>query len=501
MKIFSAGISTETNTFAPFPTGLDDFFVLRPKEMQQDDLNAHMLAGGYRFLQGLVSARGWELVSSLYAGAEPAGTTVRAAYETLRQELLDDLKAALPVAGVLLDLHGAMVVDGYDDAEGDLIEKVREIVGPDVPLGVELDLHCHLTEKMVTMADIIVTYKEYPHVDALARLKDLFALLADTIEGKIKPTMALYNCRMIGIYRTPIQPVRGIVDDLFELEGKDGVLSVSWGHGFPWGDMPEMGSKLLVVTDNDAAKAQQVAQQVGQRLYGMRKQLQAPTLDVPDAIKAATQRYVGDKPLVIADVTDNAGGGAPSDSTFALREMLAQGVTNAGLAMMWDPIVVQIAMQAGPGATLDVRLGGKMGPTSGDPLDLTVEVLGVVENMMQAFPQGDEGELPSACGDSAALRCNGIDIIVNSLRGQVFGLQVFSNFGLDPLKYSMIVVKSTQHFYAAYGPIAQEVLYMNAPGALTPDYPSLTYRKADLNLYPWLDDPYATSNAAAGAAK
>lgn len=492
MKIFTGGISTETNTFAPFPTGLDDFDVLRPQQMTKEELDGHFATPIIRMWRDMTEARGWTFVSSLFAGAEPAGTTVRHAYETLREELLGDLQAAMPVDGVLLGLHGAMVADGYDDAEGDLIERVRQIVGPHAKIGVELDLHCHLTDKMVQNADIVITYKEYPHVDAMARAKDLFGLLADTLDGKIQPTMALYNCRMIGIYRTPQEPVRSLVDEMSAMQGKDGVLNMSWGHGFPWGDMPDMGTRILVTTDNNADQAAQIAEQFGQKIFSMRKELEEKLLDVPSAIRTATEQYAGQAPIVIADVTDNPGGGAPSDSTFALREMLAQGVTNAGVAMIWDPIVVQIAMQAGPEAELDVRLGGKMGPQSGDPLDLRVEVIGVIKEMMQAFPQGDEGEVPTECGDSVALRCNGIDIIVNSKRGQVFGLQVFSNFGLDPLKYSMMVVKSTQHFYAAYGPIAQQVLYMQAPGALTPDYQSLSYKKANTNnMYPWVDDPFA----------
>lgn len=486
MKLFTGGIATETNTFAPFPTGLDDFEVVRLTDHNDAESDAQLMTGALHFLQGLVNEREWELVPSLLASAEPGGTTTRAAYETLREEFLSDLKAALPVDGILLFLHGAMVADGYDDAEGDLIERVREIVGPDVPIAVELDLHCHLTHKIVDLADIVVTYKEYPHTDTLARARDTFTLLADRLEGKIKPTMALYDCSMIGVYRTSHPPVREIVDALFAMEGEAGVLSASWAHGFPWGDMSEMGARVLIVTDNDIQKAQQLAEQLGQRIYAARTELEVPTHNVSEAIQMASERYTGAGPVVIADVTDNAGGGAPSDSTFALREMLAQQVSHAGIAMMWDPIVVQVAMRAGPGATLDVRLGGKMGPASGDPLDLTVEVIGIVKDMVQMFPQGDEGAIPSACGDSVALRCAGIDIIVNSLRGQVFGLQVFSNFGLDPTQYKLIVVKSMQHFYAAYAPIAQEVLYMNAPGALTPDYPSLPYRKADLKKYPWI---------------
>ncbi len=490
MKLFWAGLATETNTFSPFPTTLADFEVLRAADTAADNPQFTGWFEGVNTIRSIAQARGYEFTTSLAAFAEPAGTTLRSAYEQLRDELLADLAAALPVDIVMLELHGAMVAAGYDDCEGDLAARVRAVVGPDVKIGVELDLHCHLTQELLDHTDVVVIYKEYPHIDVLERAKELFALLADAAEGRIKPVMALFDCRMIGLFATSPQPMRGFVDAMMALEGRDGVLSVSLAHGFPWGDVPAMGSRMLVVTDNDLPKAQRLAEQLGRQFFALRHETDrkpAPLAEVFDYVAALP---AADRPVVVADITDNPGGGAPSDSTFALRAMLERGITDAGVAMIWDPVVVDIAKRADVGTRLQLRIGGKMGPMSGDPLDLAVEVVGVVENMMQEFPQLGAAPVKIFCGDAVALRCQGIDIIVNSVRTQVLGLQVFTNFGLDVLKKRCLVVKSTQHFHAAYAPIAAEVLYLGAPGALVPYYQQLPYQKARTDKYPWIDNPF-----------
>jgi microcystin degradation protein MlrC len=487
MRVFAGGIVTETNTFSPMPTGLADYRVVRAADLTPD--KPHMGSEGMTIdrFRRRTQEHGWDFVFSLYAWAEPAGLTVRSVYESLRDEILADLRAALPVDIVLLPLHGAMVAEGYDDCEGDLITRVRQIVGPDVVIGVELDLHCHLTQRMVDGADLIVIYKEYPHVDIVTRADDLFRLAAAAAQGQIKPAMALYDCRMIGMYLTPYEPMRSFVDEMSAMEGRDGVLSLSLAHCFPWGDVPDCGTRMLAITDNDSHKAVQLAERFGQRLFGMRHAVRLNTLSLDDALDRALAS--DRRPVVVADQADNAGGGAPSDSTFVLKALLERGVTDAGLAMMWDPIVVQVAKSAGVGAKLDVRLGGKMGPMSGDPLDLTVTVRGIVEDMVQEWPQeGDPMRIP--CGDAVALHCEGIDIIVNSRRTQTFSPQVFSHFGIDPMQKRLLVVKSTQHFYAGFAPIAGEIIYMAAPGAIAPIFENIPYTRVDLHKFPWVDNPF-----------
>ncbi len=486
MKIFAGSVATETNTFSPMPTGLADFDITRADdhsavEQSEESSTINLLRRRTAEIDG-------EFVGSLFAFAQPAGLTVRTAYETLRDELLSDLREAMPVDIVLLPLHGAMVAEGYDDCEGDLIHEVRQIVGPDAVIGVELDLHCHLTQLMVDEADVIVIYKEYPHVDVQARANEMFDLAVATKRGEIKPVMGLYDCRMIGVYMTPFEPMRTFVDDMMVAEGQDGVLSLSIAHCFPWADVPDCGARMLAVIDGDQPHADGVAAAWGQRFFDLRHATLVNSLPLAQAIDKALA--INEHPIVIADQSDNPGGGAPSDSTFALKALLDRGVQNVGLAMIWDPIVVQVAQSAGVGAKLDVRLGGKMGPMSGDPLDLSVTVTGIIAEMIQDWPQEGSDPLAMRCGDAVALHCNGIDIIVNSKRGQVFSPQVFSNFGIDPMQKRLLVVKSTQHFYAGYAPIASEIVYMAAPGAIAPRFTEIPYTRVDLNKFPWVDDPF-----------
>ena len=351
MKVFAGGIATETNTFSPMPTGMRDFSVIRP----EDEPQRENIAPAIDQFKLQAQERDWEYVFGLYASAQPAGNTTRATYETLRDELLDRLQAALPVDIVLLALHGAMVADGYDDCETDIINRVRQVVGLDVKIGVELDLHCDVTQSMIDTADAIVIYKEYPHIDIARRAADLFRLMADAAEGKTDPTMALFDCRMIGLYLTSFEPMRSFVDEMMEMEGKDGILSVSLAHCFPWGDVPTCGAQSLVITDGSAELAAQVALDVGRKFFSLRHELDQKPLSIDEALAQALAVPTG--PVVIADRADNPGGGAPSDSTFMLKALLERGIDNAGLAMMWDPIAVQVAISGGTGSTLDLRLG------------------------------------------------------------------------------------------------------------------------------------------------
>ncbi len=483
MKVFAGGISTETNTFSPMPTGMRDYTIIRP-----DDDGEVGTKPSFDQFKAETEARGWEYVFGMSANAQPAGPTTRSTYESLRAELLERLQAAMPVDIVLLGLHGAMVAEGYDDCETDMISRVRQIVGPDAKIGVELDLHCDVTQSMIDTADAIVLYKEYPHTDVALRAVDLFNIIADAAEGKTNPTMALFDCRMLGLYLTSYEPLRSFVDELLDMEGKDGILSISLVHCFPWGDVPTCGAQALAITDGDPDQAARVAEEVGRKFFSMRHELDQTPFTIEEALEQAAASPTG--PVVIADRADNAGGGAPSDATFMLKAMLDQGIDNAGVAMMWDPIAVQVAMSGGVGATIDLRLGGKMGPMSGDPLDLTVTVKGVVEDMIQEWPQqGDPMRIP--CGDSVCLHCNGIDIIVCSKRVQAFAPDVFSNFGIDPADKSILVVKSSQHFYAGFAPIASQIIYMAAPGAVSPRYTEIPFKRVDLHKYPWVEDPFA----------
>jgi microcystin degradation protein MlrC len=487
MKLFVAGLATETNTFAPLPTGRADYAVQRLDFGQPGGEVMTGVQGVAALLQPLVEEQGWTVVSSILAGATPAGRTVRAAYEGLRDEILDDLRAAMPVDAVAYNLHGAMVADGYDDCEGDLLARTRAIVGPDVPVGAVLDPHCHLTQQMVNSATALIAQKEYPHVDYVERLGELLTLLAEAASGRIHPHTSVYDCRMVGVYHTTRQPMRGYVDRLTALEGQEDVLSISVAHGFPWGDVSEMGTKVWAITDNRPELGSSLAATLGRELIDMRDEVRADYLTIKEGLDRALGYEHG--PVILADSADNAGGGAPSDSTFVLRAMLERGITDAAVACIWDPVAVSIASSAGLGARLDIRIGGKVGPVSGDPLDLHVEVIGVHPDARQWFgPEGAARE--NALGAAVAVRCAGIDIVLNSQRTQVFSPHCFTEVGIDPTQKQILVVKSSQHFYARFAPLATEVLYLNPPGALTLDWSSLPYERFARDIYPFVENPW-----------
>ena len=484
MKVFIAGFDTETNTFSPVPTGYQSFaerFIAHGDATKQEP---NYCSAQLHVWRRRAEDRGWSVVESLCAVAEPGGTMVRQIYEDFREEILDDLGRAMPVDMVLLALHGAMVADGYDDCEGDILGRVRAIVGAGIAVGAELDLHCHITDAMLKNASALITYKEYPHIDIPERAEELFTLIADAAEGKTRPVMAAYDCRMIGVHMTPIEPMRGYVARMKALEGQDGVLSVSFGHGFPWGDVADVGTKTLVVSDNDLAGATALAETLGREIFALRGQTAPSFLDVDEALDRALE--VDGGPVVLADVSDNAGGGAPGDSTFLLRRILERGIGNVASACYWDPIAVRFCMEAGEGAIFDLRLGGKCGPASGDPVDLRVTVKGLCDRLTQHF-----GSAIESLGAAAWVSADGVDLVLNSVRSQTFHPEAMTNLGLDPTSRKIVVVKSKQHFFAGFAPIAKKILYVNAPGALAPNYEEIPYTKLARPYWPKVEDPFA----------
>lgn len=481
MKVFIGGLATETNTFSPMPTGrlaFEDTFVTR----EATRLTANFISAPLHVWRKMAEERGWKVVEGLMAFAQPSGTTTQATYETYRDEILDHIRASKPDI-VLFSLHGAMIAVGYDDCEGDLIARTRAILGKDAVIGVELDPHNHLTQDMIDGANLIIAYKEYPHTDTAERAVELFDLAVGAREGRITPVMRDYDCRMIAMYHTTRAPMRKFVDDMKACEGKDGILSLSLMHGFPWGDCPRVGTRMLAIADGSGEKADSIAREFGERLWDIKDKLAVgwPSIEgALDRAEAATKT-----PVVLADFADNAGAGAPSDSTFVLQEVRKRGLRDVALGIYWDPGVVRMARDVGVGATLRVRLGGKIGAMSGDPVDLTVEVRGLRENMVQML-----GDSQIAMGNGAWLEANGVHMILSDKRTQAFHPMAFTDLGLDLSQMKIVVVKSSQHFYVGFAPIASEVIYISGPGAVTPDYAAIPYTKRDGNYWPKVNNPF-----------
>jgi microcystin degradation protein MlrC len=482
-RLFIAGLSTETNSFSPMPTGMASF---EEGSIHHGDATKDVQlywTAPLHIWRARAEVLGWDVVESLSAHAQPSGPTVRSVYEGFRDEILGDLKKAGGADVILLTLHGAMIADGYDDCEGDLIARCREIA-PDAVIGGLLDPHCHLTEEMLDNASLLVAYKEYPHVDVPERAEDLFTLAARTAAGEIKPVMRDFDCRMILAMPTTKQPMRGFVDSMSAREGTDGVLSLSIAHGFPWGDHPRVGTRALAICEGDAEAAAMEAEQLGRTLYGLRKELHSKLPDIETALDMAEAEPGG--PVVMADMADNAGGGAPSDATFLLRAILDRGMTSVATGLFWDPIAVRFCTEAGEGATLDLRLGGKCGTMSGDPLDLRVTVRKVARGIAQRF-----GKLSAHIGNAVWVETEGVDIVVNDIRSQTFHPDVFEQLGIDLSKRRYVCVKSSNHYQAGFNPIATKVIGIATPGAITPDFLDIPYRNRKRDYWPAVEDPFA----------
>jgi len=483
MRIFTAGISTETNTFAPWPTGLRGFEEGGLYRGTASSADNGTNGGVARLFKGLAALDGHDFVEGLFANAEPSGPTVQHVWKALRDEIVSQVRAEGPFDVILLLLHGAMVATGCDDCEADLVTRLRATCGPDTTIGVELDPHCHLGQALVDAADAVILLKEYPHIDYVERARELYGICVGIAQGRFLPVSALFDCRMIGFYPTTGTVMSELLAKLREAERRPGILSVSFVHGFPWGDNAETGSRMLVIADGDQALAARTAEELGRLIYAQREVLLPRMPGIEEALdKAATIAGC----VVLADTADNPGGGAPGDNVSLLRAMLARGIQRAALGAIWDPMSALVCAEAGIGANLMLRLGGKCGESSGDPLDLKVTVRAVDPSHSQL----GLGGLPESMGLSVWLACDGVDVVVNSIRGQVFSPDAFTGLGIDLRDKRLIAVKSSHHFHARFAPIADGIIPVATPGAIQMNFADVDYRKRrDLNYFPRVREP------------
>ncbi|WEK50126.1 MAG: M81 family metallopeptidase [Candidatus Kaistia colombiensis] len=490
MRIFAASLATETNTFSPVPTDRASFEMAFYAGPGRHPETPTLCSSPIVALRRRAKADGIDLVEGTATWAEPGGLLQRATYEGLRDEILDQLTAAMPVDAVVLGLHGAMVAQGYDDPEGDLLARIREMVGPDVLIAAELDPHSHLTPKRVANSNILAAFLEFPHTDFYERGEHVVDLAIRALRGEIKPVISTFDCRMIDVFPTSREPMRSFVDRMKAMHGKDGILSVSLIHGFMAGDVPELGTRMLVVTDDRKAQGDALAEKLGMEIFSLRGKTMMPQLGIDAGLDKALELVAAKpgKPVVIADTWDNPGGGVAGDGTLILHRILERGIDNVAVATIWDPVAVTFCLAAGEGAQIQLRFGGKAGPDGGAPIDAMVEVIRAVPESWQSF-----GASRVTLGPTAWVRLLGtkIDVILNTNRTQTFEPDVYSNLGLDPLKKGMLLVKSTNHFHAAFLPIAAEILYIDA-GAPYPSNPRVTdYRKLNRPIWPRVENPHS----------
>ncbi len=484
VRIFTAALATETNTFSPIAIDRRAFedSLYAPPGMHPDTptLCTAPITVGRR----VCHEQGWELIEGTATWADPAGLVNRNTFEGLRDEILDQLRAALPVDAVVLGLHGAMTTAGYDDPEGDLLTRIRDIVGPDIPVCAELDPHSHLTAKRVAAADWFVAFKEFPHTDFVARAEDLWEIVVKRLTGAVSPVMSVFDCRMIDVFPTSKQPMRGFVDRMLDIERTDPkVLSVSLIHGFMAGDVPEMGTKMIVVTDNDAAYGAALAERLGREVFSLRGKVMMEQATVEDALDRF-ERASG-RPVVIADMWDNPGGGTAGDATVLLDAILERGITDAAFGTIWDPVAVQICVAAGEGAEIPLRFGAKSAPGTGNPVDRMVTIKRIVADARTRFGQSEV-----LFGDCALIAFEGVEVILNTVRAQCYDRTVFEVMGIDPEQKRLLVVKSTNHFHASFSQFAAEIIWC-AAGHPYPNTPATNaYRKVRRDIWPMIENPF-----------
>lgn len=484
MRVFTAALATETNTFSPIAIDKRAFEASLHVGPGEHPETPTLCTAPITVGREVCAREGWTLIEGSASWADPAGLVARATYEELRDAILYQLRAALPVDAVVMGLHGAMVAQGYDDPEGDLLSRIRDIVGPDVLISAELDPHSHLTAKRAAVADFFVYFKEFPHTDFVDRARDLWDITVRALRGEVKPVMSIFDCRMIDVFPTSKQPMRGFVDKLMALEKSEpGLLSLSVVHGFMAGDVPEMGTKLIAITDNDPEKGAALAEKLGRELFAMRGTFMVAQVDEKVAVEAALKAEKG--PVVIADVWDNPGGGTAGDATVLLAELIARGATDVAVGTIWDPIAVQICFAAGEGAEIQLRFGAKSAPDTGNPIDKRVTVRKLVRDAQMRF-----GESFAPFGDAAWINFDGIDVILNSTRAQSFDPSLYSALGIDPKSRKILLIKSTNHFYDSFSKIASEIIYCSA-GKPYPNRPAETnYRKAPKTIWPMVENPW-----------
>ena len=486
MRVFCGAIFTESNTFSPIPTSLESFragILYRGPAAGAPPLV--VLGSPWLAWRELCAARGFEFQQGLIAFAEPAGVLSAHAHEELRGQLLADLEAALPVDIVLLALHGSMMSEACDDVEGDVLEKARACVGTGSVVAALIDPHAHLSARMVVNADVIAAFHEWPHTDVEERAAHVFELAVRTAAGEVRPTPGTYDCRMIAAYPTQPEPMRGFVDGLKRLEACQEVLSASFVHGFPWGDNPDVGARMLVWTDADSPGARARASALGRRIFDLREAVTLRTdFSIDDALTHLQRAPRG--PVVLCDAGDNVPGGAAGDSTFLLRRVLERAVGDVCFGPIWDPMATAICFAAGEGARVALRIGGKSGPAAGDPVD-------VVAHVVRVLP-GVEGPQPGNFGDRAWITIgDSIDIVLHSRRATLASPDVITALGIDVKRRKGFIGKMLMHGGAAFAPLAAEVRSVATPGTLNMCFESIALRRRSEPWWPKHPNPFGAT--------
>lgn len=504
-RVLIAQFMHETNTFSKLPTTLDDY---RKRWLIEGDAMVPRFTGTRNEIGGYIDSAkkyGWQPVWAGAANATPSGKLTKECWETIRDRIVNVAKQAGKLAGICLSLHGAMVSETEDDAEGALLELLRGVVGSDVPIATTLDLHANATVRMARNANALVSFRTYPHIDGYERAVQAAALVQAAMAGEKKPRCLLVQPAMLegAEHGRTTQP--GLMLDLLAkadaFEKEPGIDVVSIQAGFTWADIPYTGPSVAVSHEPGAeTRARAMAHELIDEMWRRREEGAASYYrPIADGIAEARAGAGSGKkgPLVIADGTDNPGGGGYNDTTPVLQALLDAGIANVAFGTIYDPATVQQAVEAGVGAEIEVSLGGHTDPSMGAP----VKAKAVVKMLSDGNFKNDgpmNAGVETAMGPTAVLRIGGIDVVTISNRIQTIDLQVFLSQGIDPTTKNVLVVKSVQHFRAAYAPIARDIVVVDSGGICSPDIARLNFTRLRRPIWPFdgINEPYAGARPA-----
>ncbi len=488
LRVALAGFAHETNTFAATPTGLDEFVaagLFRGDEVLQL-AGTNTVAGGV--IDRVEETPDVELIPLLATSAIPGGLVTVEAVETIEGEIVAGLERTDPDA-VILDLHGAMATQLADDGEGATIRRVRAAVGPSIPIVVVLDLHANVSQEMVDGADAILLYNTYPHIDMAERGAEAVDLTIRIARGEVRPASALAKLPLIPPLPrqySHVEPTRSIMERVYEIERLPAVLNVGIAFAFPYADCPFPGMAVVVTTDGDRDLAARLATEMKEFIWERREEFRPSVTPVEEAVHAAMAEPAG--PVVLADLGDNPGGGSACDGTALLWALLDLGAAGAAFAVIADPEAVAAIYSAGPGAHLELALGGKTDDLHGFPIPVTATVKSLSDGHFIHEGPVDTGR-PETLGRTAVLVCEGrhgntVDVIVCERRVQPLDAAVFRSQGIEPLERKILVVKSSVHFRGSFTPLASRIIEVDTPGLTGVDLSRFPYRRLPRPIWP-----------------
>ncbi|MBK8763659.1 MAG: M81 family metallopeptidase [Burkholderiaceae bacterium] len=482
MRIAIGEFAHETNTFCPGVTELAAFKSTSWSE-GPDILSRHR--GVRDDLGGMIAAAerlGIELAPTLATVTQPSATIARHAYETIRDTLLARLQAAGPVDAICLALHGAGSAEGIEDVEGSFLAELRARVGPAIPIVVSLDLHGNTTEAMLAHSSAAFYCHAYPHVDRFDRGAEIIDIAARIVRGEIRPVRHLIRLPLaIPPSTTFTGPAQRINARCFEWEAHPGVLDCSFTHGFPHTDVSVICSSVLVTTDNDPGLARRIAEDVAALIVDTLEDFQQPLPGADEAIAQALAATV--LPVIVAEVSDNPGGGAPGSGTHLLRALLTANAPDTCFGFIWDPTTAAQAHAAGAGATIEVSLGGFTDALHGAPIAAKAYVKSLTDGRFKLVNPMGAGSIVDL-GPMARLIIGNVDVLVGSRRSQTLDAQLFLLHGIDVRTMRIVALKSQQHFRGGFQDIAGTIIRADTPGFTTSKLTLLPFRNIRRPIWP-----------------